>query len=89
VTAPSRQFARKPAGLSYAEASGLPLAGLTAWQVLVDAANVRAGQRVLVAAAAGGVGHLAVQIAKARGAHVIGRPARPSTTSSAAWARTR
>lgn len=72
VTAPSRQLARKPAALSHVEAAGLPLAGLTAWQVLVDAADVQAGQRVLIAAAAGGVGHLAVQIAKARGAYVIG-----------------
>ncbi|WP_326566607.1 NADP-dependent oxidoreductase [Amycolatopsis rhabdoformis] len=72
VTAPSRQFVRKPAGLSHVEAAGLPLAGLTAWQALVDVANVRSGQRVLVDAAAGGVGHLAVQIAKARGAYVLG-----------------
>jgi NADPH:quinone reductase-like Zn-dependent oxidoreductase len=72
VTAPSRQFVRRPAGLSVAQAAGLPLAGLTAWQALVDTARVRAGQRVLVHAAAGGVGHLAVQIAKAFGAHVIG-----------------
>ncbi len=72
VTAPSRQLARKPPGLSHAEAAGLPLAGLTAWQVLVDAAGVEPGQRVLITGAAGGVGHLAVQIAKARGAYVIG-----------------
>ncbi|WP_410593100.1 NADP-dependent oxidoreductase [Amycolatopsis sp. lyj-23] len=72
VTAPSRHFVRKPAGLSFAEAAALPLAGLTAWQGLVDVANVHEGQRVFVDAAAGGVGHLAVQIAKARGAHVIG-----------------
>lgn len=72
VTAPSRQLVRKPAGMSYAEAAGLPLAGLTAWQCLVEVADVRAGQRVLVDAAAGGVGHLAVQIAKARGAEVVG-----------------
>lgn len=72
VTAPSRQLARKPSGLSHAEAAGLPLAGLTAWQVLVDAAGVQPGQRVLITGAAGGVGHLAVQIAKARGAYVIG-----------------
>ncbi|WP_410630570.1 NADP-dependent oxidoreductase [Amycolatopsis sp. cmx-4-83] len=72
VTAPSRHFVRKPAGLSFAEAAALPLAGLTAWQGLVDVADVRKGQRVFVDAAAGGVGHLAVQIAKARGAHVIG-----------------
>ncbi|GAA4594280.1 NADP-dependent oxidoreductase [Planotetraspora phitsanulokensis] len=72
VTAPSRQFVRKPAGMSVAEAAALPLAGLTAWQALVDTAGVEEGQRVLIHAAAGGVGHLAVQIAKARGAHVIG-----------------
>jgi NADPH:quinone reductase-like Zn-dependent oxidoreductase len=71
VTAPSRHFARKPAGLSHTEAAALPLAGLTAWQILVDTAALESGQRVLVHAAAGGVGHLAVQIAKARGAYVI------------------
>ena len=72
VTAPSRQLARIPDGLSEVEAAGLPLAGLTAWQALVETADVGPGSRVLVVAAAGGVGHLAVQIAKARGAHVIG-----------------
>ncbi|MEU6982400.1 NADP-dependent oxidoreductase [Streptomyces sp. NPDC046324] len=72
VTAPARHFARKPAALTHVEAAALPLAGLTAWQALVETAALRAGQRVLVHAAAGGVGHLAVQIAKARGAYVIG-----------------
>jgi NADPH:quinone reductase-like Zn-dependent oxidoreductase len=72
VTAPSRQFAHKPAELSFEQAGGLPLAGLTAWQILVDTANVQPGQRVLVTAAAGGVGHLATQVAKARGAVVVG-----------------
>ncbi len=72
VTSPSRQLARIPEGLSDVEAGALPLAGLTAWQALVETADVEPGQRVLVLAAAGGVGHLAVQIAKARGAHVIG-----------------
>jgi NADPH:quinone reductase-like Zn-dependent oxidoreductase len=72
LTAPSRQLARKPARLSHTEAAGLPLAGLIAWQSLVDTARIQAGQRVLIHAAAGGVGHLAVQIAKARGAYVIG-----------------
>jgi NADPH:quinone reductase-like Zn-dependent oxidoreductase len=71
VTARSRQLARKPDRLSHEEAAGLPLAGLTAWQILVDTAFVQPGQRVLVTAAGGGVGHLAVQIARARGAHVI------------------
>lgn len=72
VTAPARQFALKPSSIDHAHAAGLPLAVLTAWQVLVDTAHVRAGDRVLVHAAGGGVGHLAVQIAKHFGAHVIG-----------------
>ncbi|MFE2235257.1 NADP-dependent oxidoreductase [Streptomyces sp. NPDC059442] len=72
VVAPARHLAPKPASLSHVEAAALPLAALTAWQALVDTAGVRPGERVLVHAAAGGVGHLAVQIAKARGAHVIG-----------------
>src|SRR5881409_3589324 len=72
VTSPSRQLARIPDGLGDVEAAALPLAGLTAWQALVETADVQPGQRVLVLGAAGGVGHLAVQIAKARGAHVIG-----------------
>ncbi|HWM57197.1 MAG TPA: NADP-dependent oxidoreductase [Pseudonocardia sp.] len=72
VTAPSRHFAHRPARLSEIEAAGLSLAGLTAWQGLVDVAQLAAGQRVLVHAAAGGVGHLAVQIAKSCGAYVIG-----------------
>lgn len=72
VAAPARHFARKPASLDHVQAAALPLAALTAWQALVDTAGVTAGQRVLVHAAAGGVGHLAVQIAKARGAYVIG-----------------
>jgi len=77
VTAPSRHFARKPKGLTHVEAAALPLAALTAWQILVDTADVQPGQKVLVTAAAGGVGHLAVQIAKARGAYVIGTARTP------------
>ncbi|KZM74476.1 hypothetical protein [Nocardia terpenica] len=69
--------------LSHIEASAVTLAALTAWQALVDTANIQAGQRVLIHAAAGGVGHFAVQIAKHRGAHVIG------TASSAAHRRER
>ncbi|WP_374209683.1 NADP-dependent oxidoreductase [Glycomyces sp. TRM65418] len=72
VAAPARHFDVKPARLSHVEAAALPLAGLTAHQALVDVAEVRPGQRVLVHAAAGGVGHFAVQIAKAKGAYVIG-----------------
>ncbi|MEV4174481.1 NADP-dependent oxidoreductase [Nonomuraea sp. NPDC049709] len=72
VTAPSRHFVRKPESVDHVQAAALPLAALTAWQALVDVAGLRAGRRVLIHAAAGGVGHLAVQIAKARGAYVIG-----------------
>ncbi|WAL69653.1 NADP-dependent oxidoreductase [Amycolatopsis cynarae] len=72
VTAPARQFARKPASISHEQAAAVPLAALTAWQALVDTAHLQPGQRVLIHAAAGGVGHLAVQFAKHLGAHVIG-----------------
>jgi NADPH:quinone reductase-like Zn-dependent oxidoreductase len=72
VVSPSRHLARTPDGLADAEAAAVPLAGLTAWQALVDTAGVGEGSRVLVLGAAGGVGHLAVQIAKARGAWVAG-----------------
>lgn len=72
VTSPSRQLARIPDRLSNVEAGAMPLGSLTAWQALVDTAAVRDGDRVLVHAAAGGVGHLAVQIAKSQGAYVIG-----------------
>jgi NADPH:quinone reductase-like Zn-dependent oxidoreductase len=72
VTGPARAFARKPAAVDHEQAGALPLAALTAWQALADTAGLSAGQRVLIHAAAGGVGHLAVQIAKARGAYVIG-----------------
>ncbi|GII42098.1 NADP-dependent oxidoreductase [Planotetraspora phitsanulokensis] len=72
VAAPARTFARKPRNVDHVHAAALPLAALTAWQALTDTAGVTAGQRVLIHAAAGGVGHLAVQIAKARGAYVIG-----------------
>jgi NADPH:quinone reductase-like Zn-dependent oxidoreductase len=72
VAAPARHFVPKPAGLTHVEAAALPLASLTAYQALHDFARVQPGQRVLVHAAAGGVGHLAVQIAKALGAQVIG-----------------
>lgn len=72
VAAPSRQLARKPRSIDHVHAAALPLAGLTAWQSLVDIAAVEPGQVVLVHGAGGGVGHLAVQIAKHLGAHVVG-----------------
>ncbi|MFI1724289.1 NADP-dependent oxidoreductase [Streptomyces sp. NPDC020489] len=72
VAAPVRTLARKPRNLSFEEAAGLPLAGLTAYQVLVKALQVKRGETVLVHAAAGGVGSLAVQLAHHFGARVIG-----------------
>jgi NADPH:quinone reductase-like Zn-dependent oxidoreductase len=71
VAAPVRTLARKPASLSWAEAAGLPLAGLTALQTL-RRVGVAAGDTVLVHGAAGGVGSLGVQVAVALGARVIG-----------------
>jgi NADPH:quinone reductase len=64
-------LAKKPKGLSMRQAAGTPLSFITAWEGLVDRAGVREGQRVLVHAGAGGVGHVVVQIAKARGAEVF------------------
>ncbi|MEV6027889.1 NADP-dependent oxidoreductase [Streptomyces sp. NPDC052036] len=72
VTVPARALAHKPSAVDHAQAGALPLVSLTAWQALVETADLRPGQRVLIHAAAGGVGHVAVQIAKARGAYVIG-----------------
>jgi len=68
---PADEIAAKPAGIDHAHAAALPLAGLTAWQGLVRHGRLEAGQRALIHAGAGGVGHLAVQIAKARGAYVV------------------
>lgn len=70
AVAPAGDFAHKPAAVDHVQAGALPLAGLTAWQGLVRHGGLEAGQRVLIHAAGGGVGHLAVQIAKALGAHV-------------------
>jgi NADPH:quinone reductase-like Zn-dependent oxidoreductase len=69
--ASAKSIAAKPAKMSFEEASGIPVAAETAWQAIVDVANVKPGQRVLVHGGAGGVGSAAVQIAKARGAYVI------------------
>lgn len=77
VAVPAGQLALKPANISFEQAAAATLAALTAYQALVKNANITAGQRVLIHAAAGGVGHFAVQIAKHLGAHVTG-------TSSAA-----
>jgi NADPH:quinone reductase-like Zn-dependent oxidoreductase len=70
VVAPPRALIRKPQELNFIEAASLPLAGLTAWQMLVETAQISEGSTVLITGATGGVGHLAVQIAKGQGAHV-------------------
>lgn len=67
----ARLLARKPLNLSMREAAGLPLVLITAWEGLVDRARVRPGQKVLIHGGAGGVGHVAVQIARAFGAEVF------------------
>jgi NADPH:quinone reductase-like Zn-dependent oxidoreductase len=71
VTANENEVASKPKTVTYAQAAAVPAAGSTAWQVLVDVAKLGARQTVLIHGGSGGVGHLAIQIAKARGARVI------------------
>lgn len=72
VAAPETHLAHKPANIPHHEAAAATLAALTAWQVLVHAGGIKAGQRVLIHAAAGGVGHFAVQIARYFKAIVVG-----------------
>ncbi|MCZ9346483.1 NADP-dependent oxidoreductase [Streptomyces sp. TRM76130] len=72
VAAPVRALARKPRALSFEAAAGLPLAGLTAYQVLTKTLQVKRGETVLVHAAAGGVGSIAVQLGRHLGARVLG-----------------
>lgn len=71
VAVPSMSVAAMPETLDFAHAAAVPLAALTAWGALIDVAGVGAGDRVLIHAGAGGVGHFAVQFAALRGAHVI------------------
>jgi NADPH:quinone reductase-like Zn-dependent oxidoreductase len=72
VAAPAAQLALKPGNISHDEAAAATLAALTAWQALVTYGKIKSGDRVLIHAASGGVGHYAVQIAKYLGAYVIG-----------------
>lgn len=71
IALPAEYVAPMPENLSFAEGSSLPLVGLTSWQSLFDAGNLQAGQSVLVHAAAGGTGGIAVQLAKHVGATVF------------------
>jgi NADPH:quinone reductase-like Zn-dependent oxidoreductase len=71
VTAPAGELLLKPPTITHDEAAAIPLVSETAWLALVHAADIQADERVLIHAGAGGVGHVAIQIAKARGAYVI------------------
>ena len=77
------EVARKPAGLSMAEAAALPMVTLTAWQALIERADVRPGDRVLIHAGSGGVGSIAIQLAKHLSAHV----ATTTSTDNVDWVR--
>lgn len=70
VAVDAAQVARRPASISHIEAAGVPMVGLTAWRCLVTAGHLQAGQKVVITAGAGGVGSIAIQIAKALGAYV-------------------
>jgi NADPH:quinone reductase-like Zn-dependent oxidoreductase len=83
VTVPSQSLARKPASLSHVEAAGVPLAALTAWGLVVETAHAHEGQRMLIHAGSGGVGHFAVQLAAYFGAHVTVT----GSDRNAAWLR--
>lgn len=83
VVAPTLSLARKPAALSHVEAAGVPLAALTAWGLIVETARAHEGQRILIHAGSGGVGHFAVQFAAYFGAHVTAT----ASGRNASWLR--
>lgn len=83
VSLPAMSVVRKPPSLSHVEAAGVPLAALTAWGMVVDTAKAHEGQRMLIHAGAGGVGHFAVQFASYFGAHVIAT----ASQRNASWLR--
>ena len=83
ITVPAPFLAKKPRALSHVEAAAVPLAALTAWGAVVDVAKAHEGQRMLIHAGAGGVGHFAIQFASFFGAHVITTGA----TRNSSWLR--
>jgi len=83
VPVPAMFLAKKPKGLSHVEAAAVPLAALTAWGAVVEVAKAHEGQRVLIHAGAGGVGHFAIQFAAFFGAHVI----TTASTQNIGWLR--
>src|SRR5215469_9238188 len=72
VTAPVNEFVRKPKQIDFDTAASVPVAALTAWQGIFDHGELAKGQRILITGASGAVGSMAVQLAKNKGAHVIG-----------------
>jgi NADPH2:quinone reductase len=75
----ARTVARKPASIDHAASAALPLVGLTAWESLHDRARIQPGQTVLIHAGAGGVGHVAIQLARLHGCRVITTAGRPES----------
>lgn len=78
AVASEQELSPKPKSLTFVAAAAVPLAALTAWQALIDTAKLRAGQTVLIHGGSGGVGTMAIQIAKARGARVIATASTPN-----------
>jgi NADPH:quinone reductase-like Zn-dependent oxidoreductase len=72
IVIPESYLASRPQNISWEEAAGIPLAGLTAYQALYEAGNLQEGQKLLILGASGGVGSFAIQLAKNRGAEIIG-----------------
>ena len=72
VAAPASEFVRKPKHINFDTAASMPVAALTAWQGIVDHGELASGQRILITGASGAVGSMAVQLAKNKGAYVIG-----------------
>ena len=83
VCVDARLAARKPGQLDHVHAAALPLVTLTAWEGLVDRARIEAGENVLIQAGAGGVGHIAIQIAKMHGARVMATAGTPEKLEKA------
>ena len=72
VAAPASEFVRKPKQIDFDTAASVPVGALTAWQGIFDHGKLKSGQRILITGASGAVGSMAVQLAKVKGAHVIG-----------------
>lgn len=72
VIVKEHELGMKPENFTFEEAASIPMGALTSWQAIFDAANLTSGQKILIHAASGGVGSMAVQLAKAKGAYVVG-----------------